>query len=83
MPRVLAGIWIIPISLALLLFLNSVRKGYAIHGATRNPIYLPISFREAIAHIREVQDHTASGDYAKPIIATVEPADWRTNDYSD
>lgn len=75
MPRVLAGIWIIPISLALLLFLNSVRKGYAIHGATRNPIYLPNSFREAIAYLREVQDHTTSGDYAKPIIATVEPDD--------
>ena len=60
MPRVLASIWIIPISLALIMFLNSVRKGYSLHGATRNPIYLSTSFREAIAYVREVQDHAAN-----------------------
>jgi glycosyltransferase involved in cell wall biosynthesis len=73
--QIRAGIWIIPISLSLLLFLSSVRKGYALHGATRKPIYLSQSFRETIAYLREVQDQTASGDYAKPIIAAVEPAD--------
>lgn len=75
MAQVLAGIWIIPISLSLLPFLYSVRKGYAFHGATRNPIYLPQSFHETVAYLREVQDQTAPGDYAKPITAEVEPAD--------
>jgi len=55
LPRILADIWIIPITFALILFLIKARKGYALHGPTRNPIYLPPSFGEAIDRIRSIQ----------------------------
>lgn len=55
-PQILAGLWLIPISAALLLFLIRARKGYALHGAKLEPIFLPPSFSEAIQFIREMQD---------------------------
>ncbi len=48
-------LWVFPISLAAILFLIGARKGYALHGATLDPIYLPPSFGEAVQYIREQQ----------------------------
>jgi hypothetical protein len=48
-------LWVVPISLAAILFLIGARKGYALHGATLDPIYLPPSFGEAVQYIREQQ----------------------------
>ena len=48
-------LWLVPISLAALLFLIGARKGYALHGATLEPIYLPPSFGEAVQYMREQQ----------------------------
>lgn len=56
LPQILATIWTIPISVALLLFLIRARKGFALHGAKLDPAYLPQSFGEAIKYIREMQD---------------------------
>ncbi len=55
LPQVLADIWILPVTVAFILFLIKARKGYALHGPTRNPIYLPPSFGEAINRIRDIQ----------------------------
>ena len=60
LPQILATIWTVPISVALLLFLIRARKGFALHGATPEPIYLPQSFGEAIEYIREVQGKVQS-----------------------
>lgn len=56
LPELLQLIYLVPITVALIMFLFNARKGYAIHGATPNPIYLPQSFREAIEFIRESRD---------------------------
>lgn len=56
MLQVLANLWLAPISVALLMFLISRRKGYAIHGARLSPIFLPHSFKEAIEYVREKRD---------------------------
>jgi len=48
-------LWVIPISLAAILFLIGARKGYALHGATVEPIYLPPSFGEAVQYMRDQQ----------------------------
>ena len=48
-------LWLVPISLAALLSLIGARKGYALHGATLEPIYLPPSFGEAVQYMREQQ----------------------------
>jgi len=55
LPRILADIWILPVIAGIFLFLIKARKGYALHGPTRNPIYLPPSFAEAIDRIRKIQ----------------------------
>ena len=60
LPQILATIWTVPISVALLLFLIRARKGFALHGATAEPIYLPQSFGEAIEYIREAQGKVQS-----------------------
>jgi hypothetical protein len=49
-------LWLFPISIAALVFLVGMRKGYALHGATMNPIFLPPSFSQAIQYIRERQN---------------------------
>jgi len=51
-------LWLVPIALATLGFLVGARKGYALHGATLDPVYLPPSFKQAVQYIREVQDRT-------------------------
>ena len=58
-------LWAVPISLAVVLFLIGARKGYALHGATLDPIYLPPSFSEAVQYVREHQ----SGPLDKHAIA--------------
>jgi D-inositol-3-phosphate glycosyltransferase len=60
LPQVLANLWLVPISLALLLFLFRSRKGYAIQGARLTSIFLPHSFKEAIQYIHEKQDLSQS-----------------------
>jgi len=54
--QALANLWLVPISLALLLFLIRGRKGYAIQGARLSPIFLPHAFKESIQYIHEKQD---------------------------
>ena len=48
-------LWVVPISLAAVLFLIGARKGYALHGATLAPIYLSPSFSEAVQYVRDQQ----------------------------
>ncbi|WP_455283772.1 glycosyltransferase [[Eubacterium] cellulosolvens] len=67
--QLLAHLWLVPISIALILFLIGARKGYALHGARLSPIYLPQSFSEAVQYIRESQDQHQSGSYASGGIA--------------
>lgn len=55
LPQILATIWTVPITVALLLFLIRARKGFALHGVRLDPTYLPQSFGEAIKYIREMQ----------------------------
>jgi Glycosyl transferases group 1 len=45
-----------PISAAVIIFLIGIRKGYALNGATIEPIFLPPSFSQAVQYIREMQD---------------------------
>jgi hypothetical protein len=52
----LANLWLVPIAFGLVVFLIRIRKGYAIHGASLNPVFLPQPFREAIEYVRETQD---------------------------
>jgi len=49
-------LWLIPISIGTLLFLIGMRRGYALHGATLNRIFLPPSFNQAVQYIREMQN---------------------------
>jgi len=46
---------ILPISIALILFLIGMREGYSLQGATLKPIFLPSSFSEAVQYVREMQ----------------------------
>jgi len=62
----LANIWLIPISIALLLFLGGARRGFALHGARLVPIYLPQSFGETVQYIRELQDQGQSSKSSTP-----------------
>jgi len=52
---VIGFLWVVPISLAAAMFLIGARKGYALHGATLDPIYLPHSFSEAVQYVRDQQ----------------------------
>jgi glycosyltransferase involved in cell wall biosynthesis len=70
----IGAIWLVPIALATIVFLIGARKGYALHGATLNPVYLPPSFKEAVQYIRDVQDRTLEKG-AIVTTATEEPAD--------
>jgi hypothetical protein len=56
MPFFVASIWIIPILVASLIFVARLRKGYALHGARLNPIFLPPEFGEAVQFVRQVKD---------------------------
>jgi len=55
MEAVIGFLWVVPISLAAVMFLIGARKGYALHGATLDPIYLPPSFSEAVQYVRDQQ----------------------------
>jgi len=48
-------LWVVPFYLTAVLFLIGARKGYALHGATLEPIYLPPSFSEAVQYVRDMQ----------------------------
>jgi hypothetical protein len=52
---ILLGI-MLPLLIALLAFGFGARKGYALHGATLKPIFLPQSFDDTIKYIRDRQD---------------------------
>jgi glycosyltransferase involved in cell wall biosynthesis len=54
--RLIGLLWVVPITVAAIIFLVGVRKGFALHGATLDPIHLPASFTEAIQYIREMQN---------------------------
>jgi hypothetical protein len=56
--RILSLIFLAPVSVALILFAFGARKGFALHGASLQPVYLPFPFSEAIGHIREIQETT-------------------------
>jgi glycosyltransferase involved in cell wall biosynthesis len=77
LPQILAKIWLLPTSIALLLFLIRTRKGYEIHGPKKPSIYLPASFGETIEYIRIMQDHQIhpknGKNTQKPIDTTMVP----------
>lgn len=54
-----------PAIVGLVLFLYGTRRGYALHGSSMKPAYLPQPFGEAVQYIREMQDHAAQKDVAK------------------
>jgi D-inositol-3-phosphate glycosyltransferase len=60
LPKMLPSIWLVPISIALLLFLLSARNGFVLRTGTLGQIYLPRSFTDAIDYIREGQDKVQS-----------------------
>jgi len=53
---VLLGI-MLPSLVGFIKFGLGARKGFALHGATLKPIFLPQSFGEVIRHVRDIQDH--------------------------
>lgn len=52
---VLSTIWILPIFVAVIIFLTTGRTGYGLQGATQKTIYLPRPFKDAITFIRDMQ----------------------------
>lgn len=55
--QLLPYVSIVPALVGLLLFLYGTRRGYALHGPSMEPAYLPQPFGEAIQYVREKQDH--------------------------
>lgn len=51
----------IPISVGLLLFILRARAGFALHGTSVRPVYLPHPFKQAVAYIRDIQDKAIPG----------------------
>ncbi|HYB84234.1 MAG TPA: glycosyltransferase [archaeon] len=49
-------LWLVPISIAAVVFLIGMRRGYALHGASMKPVFLPPEFSEAVKYIRETQN---------------------------
>ena len=49
-------LWLVPISLAIIVFLIGMRKGYALHGASIKPVFLSPAFGKAVEYIRETQN---------------------------
>lgn len=64
--QVLANLWLVPISVAGLLFLVRARKGYAINESRDSYLFLPQSFKESIQYIREKQDMGQSSEGSTP-----------------
>ena len=54
-PYILSTIWILPIFVAVVIFLTTGRTGYGLQGATQKPVYLPRPFKDAIMFIRDMQ----------------------------
>ncbi|MBI2126692.1 MAG: glycosyltransferase [Thaumarchaeota archaeon] len=57
----------VPISVGLLFFILRARSGFALHGTSVRPVYLPRAFKQAVAYIRSVQDQTFAGGTKKDI----------------
>jgi glycosyltransferase involved in cell wall biosynthesis len=57
---IMGSLWVVPFSIAVLLFMIKGRVGFALQGATLKPVYLPPSFRETIPYIREMLDAASS-----------------------
>ena len=49
-------LWTIPITLAAIVFLIGMRRGYALHGASMKPVFLPPAFGKVVQYIREIQN---------------------------
>jgi hypothetical protein len=54
-------LWVIPISFAAIVFIIGMRKGYALHGASMNPVFLSPAFSKSVQYIREIQDREIAG----------------------
>jgi hypothetical protein len=54
-PYILSTIWILPIFVAVIIFLTTGRSGYGLQGATQKSVYLPRPFRDTITFIRDMQ----------------------------
>jgi len=54
-PYILSTIWILPIFVAVIIFLTTGRSGYGLQGATQKPVYLPRPFKDTITFIRDMQ----------------------------
>jgi glycosyltransferase involved in cell wall biosynthesis len=48
-------LWLLPVSIAAIVFLFGLRKGYALHGPTIEPVFLPPAFSDAVQYVREMQ----------------------------
>jgi len=57
-------VWLVPISFAVIVFLVGMRKGYALHGASVNPVFLPPAFGPAVQYIREMQNRETAENRA-------------------
>lgn len=55
-------LWLLPISIGVIVFLIGMRQGYALHGATIDPVFLPPSFSQAVQYVREMQNPGIVGD---------------------
>ncbi|HXZ90338.1 MAG TPA: glycosyltransferase [Candidatus Dormibacteraeota bacterium] len=55
-------LWVIPIALAAIVFIIGMRKGYALHGASMNPVFLSPAFGKSVQYIREIQDREIAGN---------------------
>jgi hypothetical protein len=53
---------VIPISFAAIVFLIGMRKGYALHGASMNPVFLAPAFGKSVQYIREIQNREIAGN---------------------
>jgi hypothetical protein len=66
---VIRFLWLFPISIGVIVFLIGMRQGYALHGATIKPVFLPPSFTSAVQYVREKQNQgnvSNSTDMAEP-----------------
>jgi glycosyltransferase involved in cell wall biosynthesis len=55
-------LWLLPISIGLIIFLIGMRQGYALHGATITPVFLPPSFTKAVQYVRETQNRSTQNN---------------------
>jgi glycosyltransferase involved in cell wall biosynthesis len=65
---------IIPISVGILFFIFRAMTGFALHGTSVRPVYLPHAFKPAVAYIRSVQDQTFASSIKKEIETISKPA---------